>query len=321
MPYKVAFIGLGVMGHRMLGNMQTHDAFALHGGWDPDEGACVTTRDRFPELRIAASADEVISDVNTDVVYIASPPIWHRPHVAAAIASGKPVFCEKPLGVDVPESRSMVDDVEQSGLINAVNFPFARGVAADFLATELAAGSLGEVQGVDLRLHFSTWPRDWQVHATDWLSFREQGGFVREVVSHYVFLTERLFGPSKLASSIVHYPDGPEGSGAETYMAALLSCENIAVNMTGSVGGAGPDIVEYTVWGSRRSYKLYDWNRLASSDGGDWQEALGHIADPREDGYRRMLDNFAAQLAGKSHTMASFREALSVQERIEEILA
>ncbi|MHA1165045.1 MAG: NAD(P)-binding domain-containing protein, partial [Alphaproteobacteria bacterium] len=32
MSYRIAFIGLGVMGQRMLGNMHVNDAFILQSG-------------------------------------------------------------------------------------------------------------------------------------------------------------------------------------------------------------------------------------------------------------------------------------------------
>ncbi len=321
MIYKVAFIGLGVMGHRMLRNMDNHDAFDLYQAWDPDPEACRTVEKAYPQLSIGESSEAIIADDATDLVYIACPPIWHCDYVSMAVAAGKPVFCEKPLGVDIDDSRHMVEEIEASGLLNAVNFPFARGVAADFLKTELAAGALGQVEGVDLRLRFSQWPRDWQAGAAAWLSGREQGGFAREVVSHFVFLTERLFGPAELEATSVRYPDGPHGTAAETHLLATLRCTDTPVTIVGTVGGKGPDLVEYTAWGSRRSYRLFDWNRLSSSDGGPWREALTHVEDPREDGYRRMLDNYEAQLNGNPHTMASFSEALAVQELVEAILS
>ncbi|MEM8743898.1 MAG: Gfo/Idh/MocA family oxidoreductase [Pseudomonadota bacterium] len=321
MPYKVAFIGLGVMGHRMLGNMHKHEAFNLFGGWDPDASAREETKAQYPGLEIADTPDDLIARPETDVVYIASPPASHREHVSKAIAAGKTVFCEKPLGVDVADSRAMVEDVERSGILNAVNFPFARGVAADYIVGELAAGGPGKVMGADLRLHFLSWPRDWQANAAPWLSRRAEGGFTREVVSHYVYLTERLFGKAELLASHAHYPDGPNGEAAETHLLAQLRCGDVPVSIAASVGSTGPDLVEYTVWGSRRSYRIFDWNQLFSTDGGPWERGLAHITDPREEGYRRMLDNFQAQLDGRPHTMASFAQALSVQELIEAMLA
>ena len=320
MSYNVVFIGLGVMGHRMLGNMHRHEAFDLYAGWDPDAAAREAAKAQYPEIEIAESPDGLIGRPQTDVVYIASPPASHREHVSKAVAAGKTVFCEKPLGVDVADSRAMVNEVEQAGVLNAVNFPFARAVAADYIIGEMSAGGLGDVVGADVRLHFSSWPREWQANAAAWLSKRAEGGFTREVVSHYVYLTERLFGKAELMASHAHYPDGAGGENAESHLLAQLRCGDISVSLAASVGGTGPDLVEYTVWGSRRSYRIFDWNQLFSSDGEEWERGLAHIVDPREEGYRRMLDNFVAQLEGRPHTMASFAQALSVQELVEAML-
>ena len=320
MSQRIAFIGLGVMGQRMLGNMHIHDDFILQAGWDPDDAVCEITRETYTGIKIGSSAEEIIKSPDTDVVYIACPPLWHAEYVAMAVAAGKPIFCEKPLGVDVAESRAMVEQVEKSGLINAVNFPFARAAAVDLIRSELAAEALGKISGVDVRFHFSSWPRDWQMDAAAWLSRREQGGFTREVFSHYAFLIERLFGPAHLISANTIYPDGSEGEMSESHLHVLLESSGVPISVAGSVGGVGPDLVEFTIWGSRRSYRLYDWNRVCSSDGGAWREALTHIEDPRQEGYRRMLDNFRALLEGRVNTMPTFREALSVQEVVEDIL-
>ncbi len=128
-----------------------------------------------------------------------------------------------------------------------------------------------------------------------------------------------------------HAPDAEPGTrvtSARSRTASLASpsllevgavCGNSA--RTDLCGGRGVTRVPTAIRNTKRSYRLHDWNRLGSSDGGPWREALTHIDDPRQDGYRRMLDNFRARLEGRAHTMASFREALSVQELIEAILA
>ena len=178
-------------------------------------------------------------------------------------------------------------------------------------------GAIGDVTGVDVRLHFTSWPRDWQKTA-QWLSLREQGGFIREVVSHYVYLVERLFGSAKVLDASVQYPD--DLSLCETHLIASLDCGGQYVSLAGGSGGVGPDIVEFTIWGTKTSFCLWDWNKLKSSTGSCWKDELQDLVDPRQDGYHRMLDNFRNALVGKAHTMASFRQALSVQTIIESIL-
>lgn len=314
----IGFIGLGIMAHRMLTNMTAHGGFAVVGGWDPSPAAREHTKAAFPNLALVETAAEVITDPRTEVVYIACPPAAHAEHALAAIGAGKTVFCEKPLGVDLAESRALVAAVEDSGTPNAINFPFADGRAANAIDAAIKNGTLGTVAGADVRLHFGRWPRDWQETAT-WLAERAEGGYVREVFSHFVYLVQRLFGPARLVDASVRYPHDPRL--CETHFLARLDCGGVPISAAGSAGGVGPDQIDFTVWGARRSYRLWDWNRLKSSEGGPWRDELSELENPRQDGYMRMLDNFRAFLAGAPHTMPSFRDALAVQEIVEDILA
>ena len=73
----------------------------------------------------------------------------------------------------------------ECGTPNAVNFVFASAPSADFLEQRLCANQLGDITAIEMRLFFKRWPRDWQASAA-WLARREQGGFVREVLSHFI---------------------------------------------------------------------------------------------------------------------------------------
>ena len=317
MKPSISFIGLGVMGRRMLTNMKAHGGFNLAAAWDPSEDACAEVMRQYPGIKIGKTALEIITDADVNVVYIASPPQSHREYATAAADAGKAVFCEKPLGVDVADSRKLVEDVEAAGVLNAVNFPFASSRAISTLQENINDGSLGEILGVDLRLHFSSWPRGWQ-HSASWLSLKKEGGFVREVGSHYVFLVEKLFGPTSLINASVCYPE--DAKLCETHFLAQLDCDGLPISFAGGAGGVGPDRVEFTVWGSKKSYRLWDWVNLKSTTGEDWQDELVGLGDPRVDGYTRMLNNLINMLDGNKHTMPPLSAALSVQEIVEEIL-
>ncbi|MCP5150997.1 MAG: hypothetical protein H6982_09565 [Chromatiales bacterium] len=60
---------------------------------------------------------------------------------------------------------------------------------------------------------------------------------------------------------------------------------------------------------------------MRTATGPEWVDALTHLADPRRTGYVLQLDNAAAAFAGAEHSMPGFAQALSVQERVEAILA
>ena len=317
---RIGVIGLGVMAERMLVNMETYGGFNVRAAWDPATAACTRAAERFPALTLTDDANAVINDPDIDVVYIAAPPAAHRDHAAAAADAGKIVFCEKPLGVDLVESRALTKHVATRGIANAVNFSLATAPAATEIKRALEDGTIGEVRAVDIRLHFCKWPRDWQVPAA-WLSHRAQGGFVRETFSHYAYLTRRLFGDIRLERAAARYPD--DGISAETQALALMDCGGIPVTFAGGTGGldsSGADRVDFTVWGSKRCYRLYDWNRLRSSDGGAWIELLTDIVDTRQEGYRRQLAALGAFIDGDGSALPSFADALAVQELVESIL-
>ena len=211
MTYRVGIIGFGIMGQRMASNMALHDAFDVVSIFDPQQS--------LPDLPYANSAEGLIADPDLDLVYIACPPEYHADYAIAAAKAGKPVFCEKPLGVDVAESQKLVETIERMGARNAVNFSFAASPARAFLRSFLADGGFGTIDAIDIRLHFATWPRDWQAAAT-WLGKRLQGGYVREVLSHFIYLTESVFGPLTLEQAMTRYPDGPGGAAAESHVFA-----------------------------------------------------------------------------------------------------
>ena len=313
--HKTGVIGLGIMGRRMITNLVNHDRFTNPCAWDPHQQACADAVAETPGLTIMGSADAVIAAA--DLVYIATPPLWHREYAERAMAAGKPVYSEKPLGIDVADSRALVTELEESGVPNVVNFIQAASRAVMLTEERIGSGALGDIMGADIIVHFARWPRDWQVDA-DWLRFRDQGGHTREVLSHFLYVTQRLLGPATLKSAKPVYPT--DTALCETHISATLDCNGVPVSVLGSSGGAGPDQVEMTIWGSQLSHRLHDWFFLRSSDGGEWHQEFPEVEDPRAEAFGFQLDNVAAWIEGRSNVLPSARDALMVQALVEAML-
>ena len=317
MNHKTVLIGMGVMGQRMLRNMLRYDGFSPLAYWDPSPITMAKLRHDYPNVQAMNSAQEALATAGAEVTYIACPPNFHHEYASAAFELRQAVFCEKPLGVDLQTSRTLCETARHAGQINIVNYSLASAPAATELCRLVNEDALGDILGADLRLHFSQWPEDWQVDAAQWLDYPEQGGFVREVVSHWVYLSQRLFGPAQLEHTWLRYPTNGR---SETHMHGALSTATTPITIAASVGGAGPDLFEYTVWGSRSSARILDWNRLQTTQGDCWVPQLTHLDDPREEGYRLQLANAASAIANQDHTMPNFDDALSVQILIEAML-
>lgn len=63
---------------------------------------------------VGLDAYQKLIDSGVDVVLLATPPGFRPPHLKAAVAAGKHVFCEKPVATDVPGVRSVLESAEEA---------------------------------------------------------------------------------------------------------------------------------------------------------------------------------------------------------------
>lgn len=317
MTVKTAIIGLGIMGRRMLEHMQRHDGYQVVAMWDPETGACDAAQAMAPDVSCVGAPEQAIAAA--DLVYLACPPAPRKTYALQAAAAGKAVFLEKPLGVDIAESEKLVDALAKDGVPAAVNFTQAAGAALTDVSASVDAGALGDVLGVDIVVTYSSWPRDWQI-AADWLRFRDEGGMTREVISHFLFFSERILGPLNVVWARPSYP--AKAALCETHLLARLEDANgRPVSILASVGGAQPDRQEVTIKGTKTSRRISTFSIDAVSDGGPFQETAPQPDDPRAVGLKAQLDDLLLCLAGQPHRLATPTEAMRVQRLVETMLA
>ncbi|WP_027345896.1 Gfo/Idh/MocA family protein [Hamadaea tsunoensis] len=308
--FTLGIIGLGAMGADMLEAAAGHPDFTVRVAADLRTDLVEQTRARYPDIACSTEPRDVLAS-DVDAVYVATPPATHADLVVAAFAAGKAVFCEKPLAVAGPDGDRMVTAAQVSGLANAVNFALADRAAVLEIGRALAAGDVGRVRAVEIRLVFPVWPRAFQAHAT-WLDGRAQGGFVREVLSHFAYVTDKLVGPIRTEYTHMEYA-GPERS--ESTAIGLLYAGGVPVHVSGAAGLSGPEVYEWTLWGEHRSYRLTDWGTLSIWDGVAW--ATVDVPGPRGSEATR-LSRFAAAMRGEPQPdLADFAAARRVQTVIE----
>lgn len=315
---SIGLIGAGIMGERLLRAIldQSPDLLQVSGIWDPSPQAMARMAAAFPAVARLPDAQALIEA--SDCVYIASPPASHLGHARAAIAAGKAVFCEKPLAVDVADARAFV---AQAGGRGAVNFPFASSPAVATLRGWIESGAIGRAQSLAIEVAFANWPRSWQVDAAGWLDRPAEGGFTREVVSHFLFLARRCFGE---LHGLTAQAEFPEAGRSERSISARLIAGDIPVTLTGTVGSTTKD--DHNIWqltGDAGSVRLCDWSHAERRmpDGG-WQRAADAL--PQEQArplaLKRQLEGVAKLARGEAHHLATLEEALNVQEMVEAIL-
>jgi predicted dehydrogenase len=314
----IGIIGAGIMGERLLTAIRQQDPTLLHacGIWDPAPAAMQRMERTFPDVPRLADAGAIIAA--SDCVYIASPPASHLPHARAALQAGKRVFCEKPLAVDVADARAFV---AQAGDKGAVNFPFASSPAVATIKSWIDKGEIGTPRRIAIEVGFAKWPRPWQADAVGWLDKPMQGGFTREVVSHFLFLSRRLLGPLHGLGGKASFP---EAGKSERRISATLKAGDLPVTLTGAVGETAKD--DHNIWlleGDKGAVRLCDWSiaqrRLPD---GTWQQATDAL--PQEQArplaLKRQLEGVAKLARGEPHHLATLADALNVQETVEGIL-
>jgi len=316
--FNIGIIGLGGMGQMMLADMQIHDAFSVAVVWDSNEETCKACQSRYPELRIADNARDLINDTGIDLVYVASPPNSHRDYFLESMDAKVPMFCEKPFGVNVAESRDLVERIENAGLPHVINFNHGNALGSGHIEKQFKNGEMGKIVGIDAFIHLTKWPREFQASAT-WLAEREQGGFTREMLSHWLYLTRRLLGEGRITYAHVIFPE--DGVSSETHVTAELDFGGVPLFIRAATGGAGPVGTEYTVWGERKSYRLHSGGRISSSDGGVWTPEFTDIEDIGTHDRQRTLDGVASRLNGEAINMADAADGFAVQKLIEALLA
>ncbi|MGV9422810.1 Gfo/Idh/MocA family protein [Streptomyces sp. NPDC003656] len=159
---------------------------------------------------------DVAADPRVRAVSITAPNFLHREIGVAMAEAGKHVWVEKPVGLSGEDARVVADAVAKAGVQSAVGFNYRCAPAVETARDLIAAGELGAVTHVRVRL-FS----DYAAHpdgALTWRYERARGGsgVLGDLASHGVDLARFLVGDiaSLAADTAVFVPERARPAGA-----------------------------------------------------------------------------------------------------------
>jgi predicted dehydrogenase len=120
-----------------------------------------------------------------DFVSVHSPPFLHAEHVAAALAEGRHVVCDKPFGRTAAEARAMLDGAQAAGVLHFVNFEFRHDPGRAELRELLHEGAIGDLRHIHWFAHNAGSRQPLRRHG--WLFDRSQtGGWIGAFGSHAI---------------------------------------------------------------------------------------------------------------------------------------
>jgi predicted dehydrogenase len=253
-----------------------------------------------PVGRVHPDYAALLDDPDVDVVYISLTNEAHRPWVLAALAAGKHVLCEKPLGLD----RREVDEMQ------------AAAAAADRLLVEgffyrwhprmrridelVRSGALGEVRAVEAEFSFDGGGQD-RMAGNFRLDPARGGGALYDVGVYPVSAAHTVLG-AELAPAVVDLDIGSTGVDLDTQATLRAPCgataevrcaidgrERQALAVSGETATVGTAEGEaFTSWHARSSLIV------RTPDGVVREEGFEPV-DP----YRLMVEAVAARVRGE----------------------
>ena len=189
---------------------------------------------------------DVLARDDVDVVSVCGPNFVHREIGSAVAASGRHLWIEKPAGRSAEDTAAIAAAVHEAGVRSTVGFNYRHAPAVQVARDLVAAGALGRLESVDVRML-----ADYSAHPDQALSWRFDpafagtgvlgdlashgfdlalhvggtmlGGVSELVADQATYLTERPFPPEGGRSHFARGGDGPRGPvGNEDTASALL---------------------------------------------------------------------------------------------------
>lgn len=141
---RVGVIGLG-MGRHHIAGYQTHPRAEVVAIADPDAGRLQEIGDKFGVSKRYASAEEMLTKEQLDIVSIATPNKYHRELTLAAFQAGCHVLCEKPMAMNAGEAAEMLTASRAAGKRLMINFSWRFTEQSFALKAEVDAGLMGDI--------------------------------------------------------------------------------------------------------------------------------------------------------------------------------
>ena len=165
------------MGRAHAGNLAKLQSVKLTAVYDILPAQSAAMKEMYPTMEIKDSPGALVNDPEVELIVIASPTYCHKEGLLAAMATGKPIFCEKPL------CRSKEDFKELAPLIKEYKNLFAIGFVRRYSAAVLtmqkliAEDKIGKPICSSVCCLFGGFKREWG----DWFAdYSRSGGVIVE---------------------------------------------------------------------------------------------------------------------------------------------
>jgi myo-inositol 2-dehydrogenase/D-chiro-inositol 1-dehydrogenase len=101
-------------------------------------------------LQGAHAFEQLAASSGVDLIQISTPPFFHVQHLETAVAAGKHVYCEKPVGVDIAQAKHALEIAKRVQPTQSIDVGFQCRSAPPLAAIgeKIKAGALGKLASV-----------------------------------------------------------------------------------------------------------------------------------------------------------------------------
>lgn len=142
---NIGVIGVANQGNYDLSNVAGENIVAL---CDVDENYLARAQQKFPAAKTYQDFRRLLDQRDIDAVVVATPDHTHAVCAAAALRSGRHVYCEKPLTRTVSECRVVTDLARKHRLITQIGTQIHSGENYRRVVELIQQGNLGPVHDV-----------------------------------------------------------------------------------------------------------------------------------------------------------------------------
>jgi predicted dehydrogenase len=149
---RLGFVGLGWIGRNRMESVVKADVAEVCALLDATPAAASEAWKLAPGAVVFSSFEELLQH-DLDGVVIATPNRFHAEQAIAALNRRLAVFCQKPLGRNALETRSIVEAAQTAGCLLGVDLSYRHIPAMQLVSSLVENGALGKVFAVDARFH------------------------------------------------------------------------------------------------------------------------------------------------------------------------
>ena len=189
---NIGLIGAGQMGHEHIQNFNLLDGARIAAIADthaPMLAKALELSDTH--ARTSDDYETLLSDDSLDALVIATPNFHHIDVLRAALSTGKPILCEKPLCTTLADTTEVMQQVARDNLTFQVGMEYRFKPALAEMIARVERGDIGQTHMLSIREHrFPFLPK-----VDDWNRFNaNSGGTLVEKCCHFFDLMRLIIG-------------------------------------------------------------------------------------------------------------------------------